>query len=156
MKVGMNNETVSLETKKIAVAEMSQRKEAPKIKEEKAYEKSSKVETKPDNAQLSKMVEEANAKMARANRQIKFELFEDNGGNQDVAIKVINTKTQEVVAEIPSEEMIEFSRRMEEVIEIPLCFSSSIQSDTAWRAFALPFTAPASWIPPSSPRKGSA
>ena len=36
MKVGMNNETVSLETKKIAVAEAPQHREAPKIKEEKA------------------------------------------------------------------------------------------------------------------------
>lgn len=116
MKVGMNNETVSLETKNIAVAETSQRHEAPKIKEEKAYETQKPVEAKPDNAQIEKMVQEANAKMTRANRQLKFELFEGTGGNQDVAIKVLDTKTQEVVAEIPSKEMIEFSKRMEEVI----------------------------------------
>ena len=116
MKVGMNNETMSLETRRIAVAETSQPKETPKIKEEKAYETQKAVEAKPDNAQITKMVEEANAKMSRANRQLKFELFEGAGGDQDVAIKILDTKTQEVLAEIPSEEMIEFSRRMEEVI----------------------------------------
>lgn len=116
MKVGMNNETMSLETKRYTVAETSQSREMPKIKEEKAYETQKKVEAKPDNAQLEKMVQEANSKMARANRQIKFELFEGNGGNQDVAIKVLDSKTQEVLAEIPSEEMIEFSKKMEEVI----------------------------------------
>ena len=116
MKVVMNNETVSLETKRYAVADMSQRSEAPKIKEEKAYEAQKAAETKPDNAQIAKMVEEANIKMSRANRQLKFELFEGTGGNQDVAIKVLDSSTQEVLAEIPSEEMIEFSKRMEEVI----------------------------------------
>jgi len=116
MKVGMNNETVSLETRRIAVAEASQRTETPKIKEERAYETQKAVEAKPNNGQLQKMIEEANSKMARANRQIKFELFEGTGGNQDVAIKVLDSKTQEVLAEIPSEEMIEFSRKMEEVI----------------------------------------
>jgi len=116
MKVGMNNETVSLETRRMAVAEAPQRSETPKIKEEKAYETQKAVAAKPDNAQLEKMVQEANSKMARANRQIKFELFEGNGGNQDVAIKVLDSKTQEVLAEIPSEEMIEFSKRIEEVI----------------------------------------
>ena len=112
----MNNETMSLETRKIAVAEAPQHRETPKIKEERAYETQKTVEAKPDNAQLEKMIQEANAKMTRANRQLKFELFEGTGGNQDVAIKVLDTKTQEVLAEIPSEEMIEFSRRMEEVI----------------------------------------
>lgn len=116
MKVGMNNETVSLEIKNVAVAEAPQHRETPKIREEKAYEAQKAVETKPDNAQITKMVEEANEKMSRANRQLKFELFEGTGGNQDVAIKVLDTKTQEVVAEIPSKEMIEFSKRMEEVI----------------------------------------
>ena len=95
MKVGMNNEAVSLETKKVAVVETPQHREMPKIKEEKAYENSSRAETKPDNAQLSKMVEEANAKMARANRQLKFELFEGTGGNQDVAIKVLDKVLKE-------------------------------------------------------------
>ena len=116
MKVGMNNETVSLETKRYAVAEKPQRSEAPKIKEEKSYEAQKSVEAKPDNVQLEKMVQEANSKMARANRQIKFELFEGNDGDQDVAIKILDSKTQEVLAEIPSEEMIEFSKRMDEVI----------------------------------------
>ena len=116
MKVGMNNETVSLETRRIAVAETSQRSEAPKIREEKAYEAQKAVESKPDNAQLEKIIQEANSKMVRANRQLKFELFEGTGGNQDVAVKVLDSKTQEVLAEIPSEEMIEFSKRMEEVI----------------------------------------
>ena len=32
--------------------------------------------------------------------------------------------------------------------EIPLCFSISIQSETAWRAVALPLTEPACWIAP--------
>lgn len=116
MKVGMNNETLSLETKRYTVAETSQPREMPKIKEERAYETQKAIQEKPDNAQLEKMVQEANSKMARANRQIKFELFEGNGGNQDVAIKVLDSKTQEVLAEIPSEEMIEFSKKMEEVI----------------------------------------
>ena len=36
----------------------------------------------------------------------------------------------------------------EEVIEIPLFFSISIQSETAWRSDALPLTEPAVWIAP--------
>ena len=36
----------------------------------------------------------------------------------------------------------------DEVIDIPRCFSSSIQSDTAWRAVALPLTEPAVCIAP--------
>ena len=33
--------------------------------------------------------------------------------------------------------------KTDDVTEIPLCFSISIQSDTAWRSDFLPFTAPA-------------
>ena len=36
----------------------------------------------------------------------------------------------------------------EEVTEMPLCFSISIQSETAWRAAFLPFTAPAMAMAP--------
>lgn len=116
MKIGVNNETVSLEAKRYAVANASQPKEMPKIKEERVANTSETIKEKPTNAQLEKIVSEANAKMSRANRQIRFELFESSGGNQDVAIKVVDSKTQEVLAEIPSEEMIEFSNKMEEVI----------------------------------------
>src|SRR5690242_2339453 len=39
----------------------------------------------------------------------------------------------------------------DEVIEMPRCFSSAIQSEVAWRAALRPFTVPASWIaPPNS------
>src|SRR6187200_583224 len=39
----------------------------------------------------------------------------------------------------------------DEVMEIPRCFSSAIQSDVAWRAALRPFTVPAIWIaPPNS------
>ncbi len=39
----------------------------------------------------------------------------------------------------------------EEVMEIPRCFSSAIQSEVAWRAALRPLTVPASWIaPPNS------
>ena len=36
----------------------------------------------------------------------------------------------------------------DDVMEMPRCFSSSIQSETAWRAVALPLTEPASWMAP--------
>ena len=36
----------------------------------------------------------------------------------------------------------------DEVIEIPLCFSSSIQSETACLSLCLPLTEPADWIAP--------
>lgn len=39
----------------------------------------------------------------------------------------------------------------EEVTEMPRCFSSSIQSEVAWRAALRPLTAPAIWMaPPNS------
>src|SRR3954465_3777860 len=39
----------------------------------------------------------------------------------------------------------------EDVMEMPRCFSSAIQSEVAWRAAFRPLTVPASWIaPPNS------
>src|SRR5678809_1426018 len=39
----------------------------------------------------------------------------------------------------------------EEVMEMPRCFSSAIQSDVAWRAALRPLTVPAIWMaPPNS------
>src|SRR5688572_9467845 len=39
----------------------------------------------------------------------------------------------------------------EDVMEIPRCFSSAIQSDVAWRAALRPLTVPAIWMaPPNS------
>lgn len=118
MKIGFNNEIASAEVKRYTPKEAYQPNDAPKIMEEKKVETPKAVEaaSKPSNEQLQKMVEEANAKMTRANRHVKFELFERDSGNYDVAIKVMDSKTQEVLAEIPSEEMIEFSNKMEEVI----------------------------------------
>jgi len=38
---------------------------------------------------------------------------------------------------------------------MPRCFSTSIQSDVAWRALLRPFTVPASWIAPPKSRSFS-
>ena len=91
-----------------------------------------KVETKPEvnkehevkqNVEDSKKVEEAvdkiNKQLKAANTKIQFRIHESSYSEiNKVSIKIIDETNDEVIREIPSEEAIELSEKMHEVIGV--------------------------------------
>lgn len=85
------------------------------IREEKNVEVAKQIETNDKKVQES--VEKINKHLEASNTRIKFKIHEsDNSLNNKVSIKVIDEESEKVIAEIPSEEAIELSERMEKII----------------------------------------
>lgn len=62
---------------------------------------------------LTQSFKDLNRVMTQFNRSIRFSVFEQSG---DLYAQVVNTKTDEVVRTIPSEEAMELMARIDEVI----------------------------------------
>jgi len=89
---------------------------------EKAVETSQKQESTPDETknklnedELIKMVEDANEKVQFHNTELQFSIHEKT---KDVVVKVIDSKTDEVIKEIPSEKMLDMVANMLEMAGI--------------------------------------
>ena len=119
MKVEMNtnsnmgylsNERV--ETKKV---------DMPKVFPEERVDKEVKgKETSERDAQkIKETVEKLNKELKNVDKSIEFKIHESHeGGLNRVSIKVVERESEQVIMEIPSEEAIEFSEKMDEITGI--------------------------------------
>ena len=117
MKVEMTNltrsyqteakpEKIKLEAEKAAMAESKVEKEAPKSQET----------TEKENKKVSEIVEKMNKELKKVDTSIEFKVHETDGiGQNKISIKVVEKDSEKVIAEIPSEEAIEFAEKMEEI-----------------------------------------
>ena len=119
MKVEMNNNSnmgyVSnerVETKKV---------DMPKVFPEERVDKEVKgKETSERDAQkIKETVEKVNKELKNVDKSIEFKIHESHeGGLNRVSIKVVERESEKVIMEIPSEEAIEFSEKMDEITGI--------------------------------------
>lgn len=80
-------------------------------------EKKVNTEDKNENKNIEVAVDKINKHLEISNTRIKFKIHESETSlNNKVSIKVIDEDSKEVIAEIPSEEAIELSERMEQII----------------------------------------
>ena len=67
-----------------------------------------------DDRPLDAIVQELNGYVQDVQRELQFSIDQDNG---EVVVKVVDARTQEVVREIPAEEVREMRKRLSEVSE---------------------------------------
>ncbi len=75
-------------------------------------EQGSSHETNTDVQQLESAVDAANDKLARVNRRMEMYLVE---GTHEVAARIVDTQTDEVVKYIPSRELLDLRSRLDEM-----------------------------------------
>lgn len=77
-----------------------------------------KVETNRTNEKnVKEAVDKINKHLEASNTRIKFKIHDSAYSlNNKVSIKVIDEESEKVIAEIPSEEAIELSERMDQII----------------------------------------
>lgn len=119
MKVEMNNNSnmgylaaERVETKKV---------DMPKVIPEERVDKEAKSkETSERDAQkIKETVEKLNKELKNVDTSIEFKIHESHeGGLNRVSIKVVERESEKVIMEIPSEEAIEFSEKMDEITGI--------------------------------------
>ena len=80
--------------------------------------KTKKVENKEiDNKQIQEAVEKINKQLENSNTKIKFQIHDSKHSlNNKVSVKVIDEESNKVIAEFPSEEAIELSEKMQQII----------------------------------------
>lgn len=119
MKVEMNNNSnmgyVSNERAE------TKRVDMPKVFPEERVDKEVKgKETSERDAQkIKETVEKLNKELKNVDKSIEFKIHESHeGGLNRVSIKVVERESEKVIMEIPSEEAIEFSEKMDEITGI--------------------------------------
>lgn len=119
MKVEMSNNsnmgyvsTERVETKKVDMPKV--------IPEERVNKEVKSKETSERDAQkIKETVEKLNKELKNVDKSIEFKIHESHeGGLNRVSIKVVERESEKVIMEIPSEEAIEFSEKMEEITGI--------------------------------------
>lgn len=118
MKVEMNSNNSSMgyvdnqrvETKKV---------DMPKVIPEGRFENEVKGTSEKDARKIRETVDNLNEELKNANKAIEFKIHESHeGGLNRVSIKVVERESEKVIMEIPSEEAIEFSEKMDEITGI--------------------------------------
>jgi flagellar protein FlaG len=66
----------------------------------------------PSSENLNEMVSELNNLVQELRRELQFSVDDENGGT---VVKVIDKETDEVIRQIPSEEVVALRRRLEEM-----------------------------------------
>ena len=119
MKVEMSNNsnmgyvsTERVETKRVDMPKV--------IPEERVSKEVKGKETSERDAQkIKETVEKLNKELKNVDKSIEFKIHESHeGGLNRVSIKVVERESEKVIMEIPSEEAIEFSEKMEEITGI--------------------------------------
>lgn len=89
-------------------------------KEVKTHSTETIKETKPietNEKNVKEAVEKINKHLETSNTRIKFKIHDSSISlNDKVSIKIIDEESQKVIAEIPSEEAIELSEKMDKII----------------------------------------
>jgi flagellar protein FlaG len=92
------------------------RKQTPKKVEDSADQKSERAEKHTDEEKIREFVDNANKQLKHANTKLQFRVHESEySQNNKVSITVIDESSNEVIAEIPSEESIKFAEKMHEL-----------------------------------------
>lgn len=95
----------------------SKKREVAKEPAKVETEKKVNTEDKNETRNIEVAVEKINKHLEISNTRIKFKIHESETSlNNKVSIKVIDEDSDKVIAEIPSEEAIELSERMEQII----------------------------------------
>jgi len=112
MKVEMNNSARYIEnfsatkSKQLEVKDEKVEKETPKTQEAAEIE----------NEKVREIVEDMNKELEKVDTSIKFKVHESVGsGLNRISIEVVEKDSEKVIAEIPSEEAIEFAEKMETI-----------------------------------------
>jgi len=106
-RVYANPEPVKVETEKATRAEVKE-----------VVETASKREglTENEARKVKDVVEKMNKELEMTDTAIKFKVHESKQGSLNkVSIKVVERDSEKVIMEIPSEEAIEFSEKMDEI-----------------------------------------
>lgn len=74
-------------------------------------EESRQAEDKPKREDLASTVQDLNDLAQELHRELRFSVDEDSG---ETVIKVVDQQTDKVIRQIPSEEVLQLRRRMEE------------------------------------------
>ncbi len=72
-----------------------------------------------DGEELRRVVEEMNDHLQQSQRSLEFTVDDDSG---KTVVKVIDSENQQVIRQIPSEEMVEIARKLKEMVEGGLIF----------------------------------
>lgn len=106
-RVYANPEVSKVQTEKVAQAEVKE-----------AFKSASRKEGLTDNEakKVKDVVEKMNKELEATDTAIKFKVHESKAGSLNkVSIKVVERDSEKVIMEIPSEEAIEFSEKMDEI-----------------------------------------
>lgn len=76
-----------------------------------------KTEKKETNLSLEQAVEQTNKTMETYNTELKFSIHEESG---EVMVKVIDTRDNSVVREIPPERVLDFAARVKKMLGLVL------------------------------------
>lgn len=102
--------------------EVPKKREPEKVEVETKPELQKEQETKTnaeDNKKIQEAVDKINMQLKSANTKIQFKVHESNNSEiNKVSIKIVDETNDEVIKEIPSEEAIELSEKMQEVIGV--------------------------------------
>lgn len=112
MKVEMNNLNVGYTR-----PERVETKKVEKLLEEHVNKEVKAKETSEADAQkIRETVDKMNKELKNVDTSIKFKVHESQeGGLNRVSIKVVERESEKVIIEIPSEESIEFSEKLDEI-----------------------------------------
>ena len=112
MKVEMNETRRYIEdvsttnTRRVEAHEVKVAKETPKTQET----------IERENEKVKEIVEKMNKEFEKVDTSIEFKVHESSSGSLNrVSIKVVEKESEKVIAEIPSEEAIEFAEKMESI-----------------------------------------
>lgn len=112
MKVEMNN----ISTKYNQAERVEPKKVTRVLEEQKNSEVKTREITEKDAQKIRDTVDKMNNELEKVDTSIKFKVHESQeGGLNRVSIKVIERNSDKVIMEIPSEEAIEFSEKMDEI-----------------------------------------
>lgn len=120
MKVEMNdsrryiNEISMPTNRKVEQKEVKFDQETQKSKE--PAKKVANDENEQVNEKIREVVEEMNKELEKSDTSIRFKIHESSGiGLNEVSIAVVEKESEKVIAEIPSEESIEFAEKMKTI-----------------------------------------
>lgn len=116
MKVEMNNlntgyaEANKVDSKKI------ERVPNGRLEKEGKVDTENKGTSEKDAQKIRETVEKMNEELKKVDTSIRFKVHESHDGTLNrISIKVIERESEKVIMEIPSEESIEFSEKMDEI-----------------------------------------
>ena len=119
MKVEMNN---NISTRYVSTERAENKKvDMPKITSEEHTDREvrSKETSEKDAQKVKETVEKLNKELKNVDKSIEFKIHESHeGGLNRVSIQVVERESEKVIIEIPSEEAIEFSEKMDEITGI--------------------------------------